>query len=218
MDSTRRVFLAGAGAGLAATVAGCSAELTSDGVAVAATEKPLAPAVQRDTGYTHHRTREAVVTREFGRFGVSRSVEATNVVAEYDRAVELGVLDTRLQAAVFSTLSTPQVDVLGRSFNPVAEMTPRELAETIQQRYERIDALTEDAGFEATVAGESTPVTRFVADARLLETGTTIEVYLHVSAAVALGADLLVTVAVHPRLFGRRRETIETLLAGVTRG
>lgn len=215
MQPTRRELLAGAGTGMAVGLAGCSGQLTADGAAFGAVEASLSASVQSDTGYSHHRTEPFTVTREFSRFGFSRSVEVTNVISEYDRAVELGVLDQRLQAAVFATLSTPQVEILGKSFNPVAEMSTVEIAEMIQERYENVSGVREEGSFESAVAGESTTVTRFTARADLVATGVGVDVYLYVSQAVELGEDFVVCLAVHPQSMGEERETVEALLAGV---
>jgi hypothetical protein len=50
--------------------------------------------VQRETGYTHHRTDETTATRQCERFGVGRTV--TSVFAEYDRAIESSLLGRRV--------------------------------------------------------------------------------------------------------------------------
>lgn len=215
MNTTRRQLLAGAGVGLAAGLSGCTGQLTGDGAAFAAGPATLPESVQSDTNYTHHRTFEDTIVREFERFGISRQVEVTNVIAEYDQAIDLGIFGGRFQAAVFSTLATPQVNVLGRSFNPVGDMSPIEIAEMIQERYDNIDGVTEDAHIDAEVAGETTDVTRFTAEARLMEAGLSVEVYLYVSAAVDVGDDFIVTFAAHPRAFGQRADAVRRLMAAV---
>lgn len=215
MQPTRRELLAGAGTGLAVGLAGCSGQLTAEGAAFGAVEASLSASVQSDTGYSHHRTEPFTVTREFERLGFSRTVEVKNVVSEYDRAIELGLLGGRLQAAVFATLSTPQVDILGKAFNPVAEMSTVEVAEMIQERYENVTDVREQGSFESSVGGTSTTVTRFTATARLVETGVGVDVYLYVSEAVEFGEDFVVTLAAHPQAFGEQRETVATLMAGV---
>lgn len=217
MRPTRRELLAGAGTGFAAGLAGCSGRLTGEGAAFGAAEVSLSANVQESTDYSHYRTAQLPITREFQRFGFSRSVEVTNVVTEYDRAIELGVLGTRIRAAVFATLSTPQVSILGRSFNPVAEMAGPEIVAMIQKHYDMIQDVREDGTFETAVNGRSTAVTRFTATARLLEAGLNVDVYLYVSEAAEFGEDFLVGIAVHPVAFGEQRETVETLFAGVER-
>lgn len=221
MQPTRRELLAGAGAGLAASLAGCAGELTADGAAFGAVEASLSASVQSETGYEHHRTEEAVVEEEVGRFGLTRTVEVTNVVSEYDRGIDLGGLglglDSRVQAAVFAVLSTPQISFLGRAFNPVADMEAAEIAAMIQDRYDGLEDVREEDTFESDVAGETTAVTRFAARARLVELDASVDVYLYVSEAVELDDDLVVTVAAHPRAFGRQLDTVRTLMGGVER-
>lgn len=215
MRVTRRELLAGTGVGLAASLAGCAGEVTAEGAAFGAVEASLSANVQSETGYTHHRTVEDTVSEQFERFGFTRTVDVTNVISEYDRAIDLGILGMRLQAAVFATLSTPQVRILTRTFNPVAEMSSLEIAEMIQQRYENIHNATEDGVFTTEVAGQSTTVTRFTADAQLIELGQRIEIYLYVSEAVEVGDDFVLTIAAHPRAFGRAEDTVSALLAGI---
>jgi hypothetical protein len=215
MSPTRRELLAGAGAGLAGGLAGCTGVLDGGVTTFGATGVTLPASVQEETGYTHNRTIEDVISREFERFGLSRTVEVTNIVSEYDRAIELGFLGTRIQAAVFATLSTPQVSVFGRSFNPIAEMSAEEIAALVQDRYDNVGGLELDGELEATVTGETTTVTRFAGQARLVELGQGVDIYLYVSDAVEVGEDFVVTLAAHPQAFGERLDTVRTLLAGV---
>ena len=215
MEPTRRRFLAGAGAAVVAGLAGCSGRPTLEGAAFAAAGATLPRDVQQETGYTHHRTGETTASRRFERFGLGRTVEVTSVVAEYDRAVELGLLGRRVQAAVFAVLTTPRVRILGREYNPVAEMTPTELAEAAQRRYADFDDVTPVERFEGTVGGRPAPVTRFDADAQLLAVGRGVDVHLYVSGAVELGGEYVVTLAVHPQALGRRAATVKRLMAAV---
>ena len=85
----------------------------------------------------------------------------------------------------------------------------------VEERYENIENAAEDGTFETDVAGRSTTVTRFTADARLIELGQSVEIYLYVSEAVEVGDDFVVTVAAHPRAFGREEPLVRTLMAGV---
>jgi hypothetical protein len=214
MRPTRRQFLVGTGAA-AVGLAGCTGRLTAEGAAFGATEATLSASVQSDTGYSHHRTVEDVQSRQFSRFGISRTVEVTSVVSEYDRAIELGFLGTRIQAAVFATLSSPRISILGRDFNPLADMSTEAIANQIQERYDNIHNVREGGSLEAEVAGETTTVTRFTADARLIEVGQGVEIYLYVSEPLEAGEDFVVTLAAHPTAFGRNESTVRTLMGGV---
>jgi hypothetical protein len=218
MEPTRRELLAGAGIGVAGGLAGCTGALSGDVTAFGATEVSLSASVQSDTGYTHYRTVEDVISREFQRFGLSRTVEVTNIVSEYDQTIDLGFLGTRIQAAVFATLTTPQVSILGRSFNPIADMPAKEIAAMVQERYDDIDGLEPAGELEATVAGETATITRFTGRARLIELGKGVDIYLYVSDPVAIEGDFLVTLAAHPQIFGQQVDTVRTLLSGVEYG
>lgn len=215
MQPTRRQFIAATGAFAAAGLAGCTGELTGEGAAFGAAEARLSASVRSETGYTHHRTVEDVQSRHFERYGISRSVDVTSVISEYDRAIELGVLGTRVRAAVFASLSTPQIRVFGRNFNPVETMSSVDIAELIQERYDNIDDVREDHRFEARVGEATTTVTRFRATARLVELGAGIDIYLYISSAVELDDDFVVTMAAHPQAFGEQVETVRALMGGV---
>lgn len=218
MRSTRRAFLAGVGASGAAALAGCTGRLTGEGAAFAASGATLPGDAQARTGYTHHRTEPSTVSQQFRRFGITRTVDVTNVISEYDRAIELSLLGQRVQAAVFATIATPKVRILGREYNPVAGMSTAELAETLQQRYANVEVYGRVESFEAPVAGATTVVSRFDAEARLLALGQPVDVHLYLSAAVARGGDFVVTVAVHPKAFGTRADTVHDLMAAVQAG
>lgn len=215
MRSTRRALLAGVGTGAAATLAGCTGQLTATGVAFEASEAPLPRGTQEETGYTHYRTDTSTVSRRFERFGVGRTVDVTNVVSEYDRAVEVGLVGRRIRAAVFATLATPKVRILGREFNPVVGMSTTELAEMIQQRYDGFRVHDVADSFEAAVAGGRATVTRFEAEARLIAADLSVDVHLYLSEAVDAGGDFVLGLAVHPRAFGRQESTVRELLAAV---
>lgn len=215
MRCTRRTLLAGLGTGGVGALAGCTGQLTGEGAAFAAGGATLPDGVQRRTGYTHHRTESSTVSQRFERFGLTRTIDVTNVISEYDRAIELSLLGQRIQAAVFATIATPQVRILGREYNPIAGKTTSDLAETIQQRYANFEVHGLVENFEASVAGAGTVVSRFEAEASLLEVGRPIDVHLYLSEAVERGSDFVVTVAVHPEAFGRRESTVRELMAAV---
>jgi hypothetical protein len=206
MEPTRRRFLASAGADAVAGLAGCTGRPTLEGAAFAAAGATLPRDVQRETGYTHHRTDETTATRQFERFGVGRTVEVTSVVAEYDRAIELGLLGRRVQAAVFAVLSTPPVRIFGRACNPVARMTPTELAETDQQRYAKFDDLTPVESFEGRAAGAADAVRRRCPTAGRGPRGGRTPLR---ERGVECGGEYVVALAVHPRALGRRAATVE---------
>lgn len=213
MTVTRRRFLATAGAaGLAAT-AGCA-----DAVRDSLSSRPavVSPAARSGTGYGERTVEELVVDRTVGRFGIERTLEVTNWYAEYDRAVPLDAIGlSRPQAAVVTVLTTPQVSFFGRTFNPVGDHSTDELVELIQSQYDQLDDIRRVDESTVSMLGSDTALVRYAARARLVDAGTSLDVYLHVSEPVAHDDDFVIGVAVHPRSLGTEPETVRSLLEGV---
>jgi hypothetical protein len=214
----RRAFLAGTAAATAG-LAGC-AGLTGD-LSFDAGRATVSAAARAEAGY-----REAGITavpyeRQVSLGPISRTVRVTNLLAEYERSVGLDTglgLPTDTRAAVFAVFATPKVDVFGRTLNPVGNLSTAELAELIQQQYGAIQDLSRDGELGGDLLGQSTTLTRFTAEADLLDGGvvsTDVPVYLYVGQPVEAGADFVLSVAAHPRAVGRQADTVRTLLAGV---
>lgn len=213
MSPSRRRFLTGAGVALSGSLAGCVDAVTGD-LTFDARAATVQPSTLRATNYRRYRVRTDAVTRRVGVGPVHRTVRVNNVVAEYDQGVS--VLGRRVQAAVFAVLSTPRVTVLGRTFNPVGDMTTDDLVATVQSRYEGVENVSAVDETEATLLGQRTTLARYTADARLAESGLAVEVYLFVAAAVAAGPDFVLAIAAHPVALGPREARVRTLLDGAT--
>jgi hypothetical protein len=214
MDRERRRFLAAGGAALAGGLAGCLDAVTGD-LEFTADPVRVSEAALRQTGYREVRIAEQPVVREVDVAGVRRSVRVTNWISEYDQGIDLPF--GRVQAAVFAALSTPMVRVLGRSFNPLADMNTDELAALVQSRYDAIRDVRPDTDLRVTLLGETVDATRYTGTATFPDSGLSIDVYLYVTAAAAVEDDLVLGVAGHPQLVGPREGPVRTLLAGVER-
>lgn len=219
----RRAILRTTGVAIAGSTAGCLDTvpfLGNEPVEFEATPASVPDSVLQDTGYEERKQEDVVIERTFEAGSRTQDVVVTNWQTEYDRAVDLAEaripVDRRLQAAIFTVLTTPQVDVLGRSFNPVADMDSDELAETVQDRYEGIDDIQRVGEREAPLAGRSTTVGEFEAEAELIEAGATVDLTLHIAEAVESGDDLIVGVGGYPRILGdRETENVFTLMDAV---
>ncbi|WP_049890209.1 DUF6517 family protein [Natronorubrum sulfidifaciens] len=213
----RRLLAAGATAGMG-LVAGCS-DLAQE--SLAASPATVSPAALTETGYGEHTVDELHIERTVGRFGLERTISVRNWNAEYDRSLALEALGFgRLQMAVVSVLSTPQIAVLGRTFNPVGEYSTDELVALIQDRYAELEAVQYVDEEPVSVLGSETTLARYRGRARLVSAGTTLEVTMLVSQAVEHGDDFVVCVAVFPRSgnVDAEREAVRTLLAGIEHG
>jgi len=215
MDSTRRRLLAATGGLGTASLAGCSAldfALGNDSLSFEADAAVVADATLSESEYTESNRTSDTITRTFEAGGQSREVEVTNQLVEYDRGVS--ILGQEFRWALFTVLSTPQVDVLGNAFNPVADMSTDELVALVQGRYDQIDNVSRDSTREVDFFGAPVEVVRYRADGRFTEADIELDLTLHITDPVPAGDDFVVCFAVHPRRIDET-DAINQLLGGV---
>lgn len=212
---TRRRAIAAAGGAIGiAGLAGCTAlDIVTGGgpVEFAATAATVSEAALEETGYESNGVSDDVVSREVEAAGQTREVEVTNRIAEYDRAVEM--LGQESRASVFTVLSTPQVKVLGRTFNPIGDMGPDELAELIRDRYDGLRNIERTDEYATGLFGGETPVVEYDAEADLAGGEVTVDLALHVTEPVEVGDDFVVCIGAYPEAAGDR-DTVIRLLNG----
>lgn len=167
-----------------------------------------------ETAYDHYRTVETEETHTVGTEMASRDVDVVNVRTEYDRRIDLGPLG-EARAAVFATLATPKVRVLGRTFNPVEGMENQEVANEIQSRYEEVSIEEEIDRRTVTVLGDGIEISKFEGRATLL--GVSFDVFVHVGIAET-DDDHVLVLAIYPRPLSGEEETIVALAEGVVVG
>lgn len=222
MQSRRTFLTLGASAAIAST-AGCTASIPFVGdepMEFDADPASIPQSALDETGYDEHDIKDVEVERTFEAGGRTQDVIVTNWQAEYDKAIDLGgvgiPVDQRLRAAVCTALTTPQVDVLGRTFNPVGDMTSEELAEMVQERYEGIENLEQVDEDTVSITGQSTAVGEFEGEADLVGEGISIDLTLHIAEAVEAGDDLVVGVGGYPtELRSNERPNIFSLLEAI---
>lgn len=204
----RRTFLAGTATALGAATAGCGFILGEESLAFEADAARVPDSTADGAGYEFQGVADQTIERTFEVADQSRDVRVTNRMAEYEKAVDLGPLG-ELRAAIFTALSTPQVSVLGQTFNPVAEMSTAELAERIQSRFEDIGSLERDGESTVTILGVETTLTRFTGRTQL-PGGQEIDIYLHISEPVDHEDDFVIAVGGYPqRLPGEESNILE---------
>lgn len=215
MTLTRRRLLAAGTTAGTALVAGCTGLVEDSLASEAAT---VSRAALEETGYEERTVEEVPVERTVSRFGIERTIEARNWYAEYDRSIPLDALGlTRVRAAVVAVLSTPQVSVLGKTFNPVGDYSTDELVALIQDRYDRLEDVAFVDEEAVSILGSETPLARYEATARLIDAGTGLDVFMEVSEPVSHEDDFVIGVAVYPQLHGVETESgpVRTMLEAV---
>lgn len=208
----RQALLTIGSAGVTAATAGCIGFLTgSEPLEFEATTATVTQSALDETGYEEAEVREDPITRSFSAAGQEREVEVTNSIATYERTIDLGPLGEQ-KAAIFAVLSTPQVKILDRTFNPVGEMSNRELLQQLQGRYEgfsvggRVDTRSQ------TVLGQDTEIEKFEASATF--NGQEIDLFVHIT-NVAHEADFVVPIAVYPQRLPGESEKVFRLYNGI---
>jgi len=212
MMPNRRTCLASVGAALAAVTAGCGVILGKEPATFEARPTAVDDDVLARTGYEFVGYERRDMTREYSAGGQTRRVVATNVRAKYERTVHVDDLG-EVPAAVFTAVTTPQVDIFGETFNPAEDMPAGELAERAQDQYEGFENVQKQSESDITVNDESTTRGRFTADATVDERVVT--THLHVTEAVTLGRDYLITFANYPRFISEELERALALMRAV---
>lgn len=209
---SRRGFLAAGTAGALAGFAGCLDLLREERLEFAASPPRVSGDALDRTGYELNERSETEIEREFEVGDSSRKVLARNVTTEYRRPIDMGPIG-QAEGAVFSAMTSPQVDVLGRTFNPVEDMSPQALARMVQSQYVGISNLSEQSETEVTIQGQTTTQTTLKGDAAF--DGSQIELFVHVSKAVEMGDDFVVTVGTYPELTPDEGENVLAMMEAV---
>jgi hypothetical protein len=151
--------------------------------------------------------------REFEVGGQTRRAVATNRLAKYDRGIDLPTGD-RVRAAQFTVFTTPAVEVLERTFNPVGDMSSAELARQALSRFEGLEDLEKVGDETVPILGTDAAVGVFETEATVAG-DVTATVRLHVAEAVRAGSDFVVAVGGYPKLVSQA-DAIRSLMNAVT--
>lgn len=181
-------------------------------VTFSASEATVSEGALDETEYEEAKVTSSEVERSFSAGGQSKNVTVTNWVAMYERSVDLPVAGSQ-RAAVFSAFSTPEVSVLGQSFNPVEDYSNRDLAELAQQQYSSLTIGEAVGNRSVQVLGESAEVTKFEGQATL-QGGKSVDVYVHVT-KVNHDGDYVVAVGIYPQRLDGEQQKVDALLTGL---
>jgi len=194
-----------------ASTAGCGFLTGSEALQISAQPATVEESTLSETGYEEQSVTNQTVSREFTVAGQTRQVNVTNSLARYDRSVDLGPLGGQ-RAAVFATFSSPQVDVLGQSFNPISDMSNEDILSQFSSQYGGLSVGEQVDNRTHTVLGEETGVEKYEGTAQL--SGSSVDVYVHVT-TVKHGGDYVVSLAIYPQELSGEEERVFTMLDGI---
>ncbi|WP_439026508.1 DUF6517 family protein [Haloarchaeobius sp. DT45] len=206
MKLTRRTMLGSAGAGIAAT-AGCLGVLS--GTSEFAAAKALVDEqVASGANYVQQESQEQTVEKTFSAAGQEKTVKVVNWVTQYYKTLDLPIVSDK-KAGVFALISSPKVEVLGQSFNPLKDWGPRKLAQQLQSQYDGLsigDAVDE---FAVQMLGSAQTVTKFEGQATL--SGNEVDVYILLSGAVGHEKDYVVPMGIYPQQIDEQENITELM-------
>ncbi len=207
----RREIILGAGAATITALAGCLGTVGLD--EHEATPAGVAPDVREATGYEQTNVEELLI-EETVDVGVSETVTVRNYLTEHQKEIDFGPIGS-VQAAAFTVLTSPQISIAGREFNPISEMPAEELVELIEADFEGINNVEHAEDGTVTVLDQRTDESVFEADAEL-EAGLSVDVNIHISESVETAVDHLVAIGVYPReAQGSEEDNIAALMEGI---
>ncbi|MBZ6496700.1 DUF6517 family protein [Natrinema longum] len=162
----RRLFIGVLAAGGVGTAAGCLSGIADEATTFTAAPARVDEDAAGEVGYEYQGTRRRVDEEEVG----GEDIEATSYLSLYDRSIELPTEqfgDDPLRAGVFGVITTPQVSIAGEDFNPVSDLSNRELADRIQGHYEGLELDRAVGGRALDALGERFPIQSYGGTATL---------------------------------------------------
>lgn len=164
---------------------------------------PPADAVS-ERGYEQGQSERIVVERDLEAAGQSKTVAVNNELRTYRKTV--AVQDREFDGAVLATVSTPNVEIGPRSFNPVADMSHADLlsrfSSELDGSYGDLDDLEKVDEHQVPVLGTPTNVSQF--ETSVTVEGQDVSVYVYVATVESEG-DVVVLVGGHPAPFAQER-------------
>lgn len=207
----RRTVAVAFAVALLTSTAGCGFILGNEALTFSAEKATVGQQALDQTGYEEQNVETQVVTRNFTVAGQTRSVEVTNWLSRYERSVDLGPLGSQ-RAAAFVALSSPEVSVAGKTFNPLADMSSADLLAQFETEYDGMTVGQQVSSTNVTALGKSTRVDKFEGTATL--DGQEVDVYIQVT-KVKHDGDFVVALGVYPQRLDGEGEKVRALMKGL---
>ena len=190
---------------------GCLGALVGDEpLAFTASKATIGDDALADSGYEHDETQKLSLNRTVEAGGQSRQVEVTNWAAVYTKSIEIAGIEQ--QAAAVAVLSTPEVNVLGQTFNPVGQMDNAELVERVVSQQGQVRDVKEVGTSEITMLGETVEVTKFSATIEM--NGQEVDGYVHIG-QVTHDGDIVLVAGMYAKQLSGEEETVLELMSAV---
>ena len=197
---------------IALVTAGCGFLLGTEALVFSASEATVSEDAVTEAGYEETNVTEKNITREFSAAGQTREVTAVNQLAKYERAVELSPLDESRRAAMFTVFASPEVEVAGEAFNPIEDLSEREILNRFDSQYSGIEVGEQVGSRNVSSLGSERNVSKFTGTATLA--GQDVDVYIHASKFKHEG-DFIAVVAIYPQNVPGEEDRVVTMFEGL---
>lgn len=192
----RRSFLLATTAVASAGFAGCTGLLDDDPLVFESAPATIPASVLSEAGYEQTSAEELRVEHPVEVAGQRETLIVTAWQIQHEKHLDVP-LGGSPEIASFTILTSPQIAVLGREFNPIANLSTEDLANQLQDQYDEIQHVELDQETPITVLGTESERARFTANTQL--GGARIELYLHLLNPVDNENDHILAAGVHPR-------------------
>ncbi|WP_226482906.1 DUF6517 family protein [Natrinema amylolyticum] len=162
----RRQFIGALAVGGLGTAAGCLSDVVDDATTFSAAPARVGEDATAEVGYEYEGTRKRLDEERVG----GEAVEATSYVSTYARAIDLPADrfgEEPVRSGAFGVLTTPQVRVGDEDFNPVSDLSNREIAGRLQGHYEELEIDRAVGGRALEALGERFSVQSYAGTAML---------------------------------------------------
>ncbi|WP_224335775.1 DUF6517 family protein [Haloprofundus halobius] len=211
MRHTRREVATAALGALVAS-SGCLGFVTGEESLSFESDPALAEeSVAEETGYELDGTEAKTITREFSAAGQTRNVEATNQISTYEKTLSMSLLGEQ-KLGVFAAISSPAVEIAGRTFNPLKDDSNEDLVQMLTSQYDGLSNVSEESSQTLTVLGTDTEVTKYAATSNV--EGEQIDVFVHVT-KVRNEDDFVIALGVYPQQLSGEESNIVSLFESV---
>ncbi|KTG11247.1 hypothetical protein AUR64_04790 [Haloprofundus marisrubri] len=167
--------------------------------------------VANDTGYELDGTEAQTITREFSAAGQTRNVEVTNQISTCEKTLSLSLLGEQ-KLGVFAAISSPAVEIAGRTLNPIREFSNERLVQLLTSQYEGLSNVNEVNSQTLRMLDKETRVTKYEATSTV--ENEEIPVFIHVT-KVRHEDDFVVALGVYPQQLSGEESNIVSLIESV---
>lgn len=172
----------------------------------------VSDSVLSETGHELEDERTEEITEEVEAGGESREVEATNYITLYTKSID-GPDDTDIQSSLFGVVSTPAFEIVGRSFNPIADDDNEEILEFASSEFGHLDVGEELDERTMSVLGTDATVSKFDGTAEF--GGERVDVHVYVT-SVQHEDDIIIGIGGYPEeLETEEEDDILALFEGI---